>query len=413
MQYLAHAFNDNTIRFVLRYPCIVPPEMVEKAARHMVYSVDILHASFVSDPIGAHWQLQMDVPENAYFTCTRVTGDPLRAAVEKSLQSVPLAGPAQVQVHLVQGDEQSALAVCMSHLCVDGADGRYLLETLFACLNELEETGACAAVQVKNGRRDPEQLYESLDRKTYRSLLKSPMTQVKSLFPFPGETAGTPRILTSLISSQDMALAREKARRQGVTVNDVLLASCYHAFAALPGVDGKGALSIMSMMDVRRHCFQGRTEGLCNMAGTLPTVLHEGVSDNFDDTLSQIAAQTKACKEDPLCGLAGLPLLHGAVRCLPTRLLLKAVGRIYRQMAVGMTNLGNLDGEKLRLCGAVPDAMVFGGPLKKKPNVQLSVASLDGACTLSIVGSYAEEDVPLLQQLLDDTAAQTIAWART
>ena len=44
MQYLVHEYNDNTIRFVLRYPGRVDSGALCVAARAVVESVEILHS---------------------------------------------------------------------------------------------------------------------------------------------------------------------------------------------------------------------------------------------------------------------------------------------------------------------------------------------------------------------------------
>lgn len=54
VQYLVHEFNDNTIRFVLHYPGIIDPDTLCAAAKAVINSVDILHASFSTNTIGAY-----------------------------------------------------------------------------------------------------------------------------------------------------------------------------------------------------------------------------------------------------------------------------------------------------------------------------------------------------------------------
>ena len=56
------------------------------------------------------------------------------------------------------------------------------------------------------------------------------------------------------ITKEVMNLARKRAKMAGATVNDILLAAFYRAYAALPGIDDSGPMSVMSMMDLRRHC---------------------------------------------------------------------------------------------------------------------------------------------------------------
>ena len=133
------------------------------------------------------------------------------------------------------------------------------------------------------------------------------------------------------------------------------------------------------------------------MSGALPTTLEQGVTGSFAETLATVTAQTSKVKENPLAGLEGMPILHGLTRTLPIWLLLLAVGKIYGKLCLGLTNLGNLSCKEHALGGCIPTGGIFGGPVKKKPGMQISVISFDGACSLSIVGVYTKEDAQVLQ----------------
>ena len=209
-----------------------------------------------------------------------------------------------------------------------------------------------------------------------------------------------------------MTCARKRAKQEGATANDLLLTAVYRAYAALPDVDETMPMSVMSMIDLRRHCDDGESDGLCNMSGTFPTTLRDGVQGNFSDTLAQVAEQTRAAKDDPLVGMDGMPLIHGAVRTMPMRLLLLVAGKVYGSLSLGLTNLGNMDCKTLALGELVPNEGLFGGPLKKKPGMQISAASFDGNCSLCIVGQYTKEDAVLLNSLLDRIAEEIANYAK-
>ena len=213
------------------------------------------------------------------------------------------------------------------------------------------------------------------------------------------------------VSASVMTAARERARGQEASANDVLLAACYRAYAALPAVDEKAPMSILSMMDLRRHCPGGVSEGLCNLSGSLPTTLREGVTGSFADTLSAIAAQTRPLKADPLAGLAGLPLIHGFTRALPLSVSLALAKRVYGSMSLGLTNLGSAP--DLALEGRSPAVMWFGGPMKKKPGMQVSAISHAGQCGLSITGTFTPEDEAALSAYLDDVCREIETFARS
>lgn len=403
-QYMVHDFNDNTIRFILHYPGIVDADILCAAVGALVGSVDILHSSFLTDKIGAYWHMNREYEESCYFQFVQTQGDTAVTAYSLSLLPIFPENHTQLRCCLVQNKTASSVVLNISHLCVDGGDGKYLLEKLAEAYRLIEATGSAEALLVKNGSRAAEQVYENISPKEFLSLMKNPISTVKSAFPFPEEAPGRLRMVNACIPAPVMSAARMRAKALDATANDLLLSACYCAYASLPGVDAAAPMSIMSMMDLRRHCTNGESEGLCNMSGSLPTTLPGGVTADFADTLRQVAAQTRAAKTDPLAGMEGLPILHSVSRTMPMGLLLLIAGKIYGSMSIGLTNLGNLSAGSLALGQLLPCGCAFGGPLKKKPAMQVSAISLDGACMLCAVGRYTAADADALLSMLNHMA---------
>ena len=404
-QYLTHKGNDTTIRFLLRYPGAVDADALRAAVKQIVESVDILHSTFFTDPNLAYWKVNRDFEEHHYFRHIHTAGDPMVTARSLSVLPVEHQGMVQLRCELVQSDRESVIVLLVSHLCVDGGDGKYLLRKLIEAYNLILTQGNADSLSVKNGSRAPEQVYESKSLSDLKGMLKMPMSPGGSEYPFPTADPGSRRVTTTGIPAGVMSAARKKAKAVGASANDLLLAGAYQVYAAFPEVDRTAPVSISSMMDLRRHCKDGESDGLCNMSGGLPTTLEQGVPENFADTLAQIARQTTAVKEDPLAGMGMLPVLHTVARGLPVWMQMIAAEKLYGSMPVGLTNLGNLNSADLALGGIAPTEAVFGGPLKKKNGFQISIISLDGACTLACYGSYTAEDQAHIQKTLDSIAA--------
>lgn len=411
IQYLAHDFNDNTIRFILHYPGILRADILCAATHALVSSVNILHASFIPGALSAYWHINSDYVESDYFSYIASEKNPLEAALEASLHPMLPSGKVQLHCTLAEGNSECALSFNISHLCVDGSDGKYLLSKLVEAYNLIAETGSAKNLVIKNGNRAAEQIYQELSAKEYLSLMKNPISRVKSSFPFSTSETGELRIVRQMISSEIMEYAHRRAKETNATINDILLAACYRAYAALPEIDEAAPMSIMSMMDLRQHCKNGESDGLCNMSGSLPTTLEQGIGTDFSDTLAQVAALTRVAKANPLAGLEGMPLLHGVTRALPMGLLLQIAERVYGSMSIGLTNLGNIPCTSLALDGLIPDEGIFGGPLKKKPAMQISATSFDKATALSIVGEYTQTDATLLQAMLNHMTEEITDYA--
>lgn len=400
MQYIAHKYNDTTIRFLLHYPGKLDPDILCAAAAAVIQSVDVLHASYVSKNRTSHWRVHDKYAAADFFSAAECDGDPMKPARSIALQGVHFGDRCQMQVSYVQGGESCAVVVRISHLVVDGSDGKYLLNKLAESYRMIRETGSAAGLEVKNGSRSAMTPYKDLSVKELRSLIKKPITGVKTEYPLAEPDAhGTLHMLHCTIPAETMAAAKRKAKQESATVNDLLLTACYRAYARESG--RKGEMSISSLMDLRQHCRNGVSEGLANMSGGLGTSLCADPAHGFSEDLRIIAAQTKAAKEDPLAGLAGIPLMHAATKVFPVWFLLQVADVVYSAMSLSLTNLGNIPCEPLTMDGWKPDAGIFGGPLKRKPSVQVGTASFDGTAELTILGDFLREDTYSLQRFLD------------
>ena len=410
-QYLLRDYNDNTIRFVLNYPGLVDPDVLRKAAKAVVESVDVLHGTFFSDGTMAYWHMNEDVGETNYFHYIETEGDPAKTAASLSLLPVYPEDKVQMHVTLVQSEQKSCIVIRQSHLVVDGGDGKYLIAKLVEAYYMILEAGSAEALEVKDGSRAPEKVYEKLGLSDMKELMSNPLSSVETAYPYPTTDIGMARVTSKVISAEIMSAARKKAKAVGATANDLLVTAFYRAYAAMDGVDASAPMSVSSMMDLRRHCVNGDSEGLCNMSGALPTTLENGCTGSFEKTLAEIVKQTTAAKENPYAGLEGMPIMHSLTRSMPIWLLQMAIGKIYGKLSLGLTNLGNLKCADYALGDLVPNGGLFGGPLKKKPGMQISVMSFDGECTLAVVGVYTKEDAALLQSTLDQMEQEVAAYA--
>ena len=400
MQYITHRYNDTTIRFILKYPGVLNQNTLCAATQAVIGSVDVLHASFIAKTNSAHWRVNTEYEVLDYFALVDCDGDPLKPARSIALQPVEHKAKCQLHVTQINGSDGCAIVVRISHLVVDGSDGKYLLNKLAESYRIIEETGTTESLVMKTGNRSAMCAYNELSKKELVSLIKMPFSGVKTEYPFDAPTEhGVRRMLHCTIPADTLAAARQKAKSQGATVNDLLLTACYRSFAK--ATNRQGAMSISAMMDLRQHCKDGISEGLANMSGGLSTTLDISVDNGFKEDLKSIAEQTTEAKNNPLAGLDGIPLLHTATKAFPMWLLLQAANIVYSSMSLSFTNLGNIPCTPLMMNGLIPTEGIFGGPLKRKPSIQVGTASFDGAAELTILGDFAEEDTRSLQTFLN------------
>lgn len=205
-QYILHEHNDNTVRFVLYYPDLLDVDVFRRAVKALVESVDVLHGTFFTDGVGAYWKLNEAVDESNYFLYVQTEGDP--GITANSLALIPVYSEDKVQIHctLVQGSGTSAVVVRMSHLVVDGGDGKYLLGKLAQAYNLIARTGSPEGLQIKHGSRAPEKVYDTISKKDMKKLKSSlpSSTDIRSVYPYPTEEPGREWLILTKISAETM-----------------------------------------------------------------------------------------------------------------------------------------------------------------------------------------------------------------
>lgn len=292
MQYVAHKFNDTTMRFLLTYPGFLKPDVLSAATKAVIDRVDVLHASFVAKKSVPHWKINAQYETADYFTFEKVSQQPMERAKEIAVQPVEHAGKCQIRVALVEGTDGCIVVVRISHLISDGSDGVYLLNKLAESYRLIRQKGSADGLEVKHGNRSAVCTYSELGMKERLSLMKTPFSGVKTDYPFERpEAHGECCMLYTTIPAPVLDAARKKAKEEGASVNDLLMTACCRSYAR--ATKRQGIMSLSSMIDLRRHCKNGRSEGLSNMSGALSTVLEVIPGSSFTEDLRIIARQTK------------------------------------------------------------------------------------------------------------------------
>ena len=252
LQYTAHKYNGNTIRFVLHYPGFLSADILCAATRAVIDRIDVLHASFLANRWRSCWQIHTDCQTSDYFAVIACAGDLAETADRIALQPIAHRDPCQMHVTLVNRASSSSVVVRVSHLVADGCDAKYLLGKLAEAYRLIGQMGTAAGLDVKNGSRSATLAYKHIGDRKLSTFIKTPFTGVKTSYPFANpNTHGARSILSCLIPASTIGKAREKAKAEHATVNDLLLTALYRSYAQITGENG--TISIYSMMDLRQR----------------------------------------------------------------------------------------------------------------------------------------------------------------
>lgn len=406
-QYLTREYNDNTIRFIIRYSGVADKEALRSAAEILIQRILILHSSFHAGTWGTKWIVNETYETDEAVVVQEVSGDVFEAAKQASLQAVDYSGAVQIRCFLFYNQSESALAFLVGHMCADGRDAVYLLLKLCEVYGALHAGKTTEHITFKNGDRSIEQCYPEDPQKLtidLKKIIEEKTNYIKSSYDFPTEEPGEHRMAECLIPGERIARCRSLAK--GSTVNDVILTAYCRAYVRQMQLQTDTPIGIASMMDLRKYIPQGSSEGVANLSGPADTCLPNGIGPDFTGTLHEIAKQTRKVKNTPTAGLEELLAIKKVYKVVPFPLILQLGKKVYGSMSIGLTNLGNIKRADLQLGTCRAEDLIFAGPLKKKPALQISASGLDGDVRLCVISQCTKQDQEQLEELLKMTASE-------
>lgn len=402
IQYLAREYNDNTIRFLIRYPEKIKADLLEKAVKTIVHRVEILHSSFHANSFGTRWIVNQEYPENDLLVVENIAGDVWESAKKASLFAINYEGKTQLKCFLFQNATESAFVVLVGHMCCDGRDAVYLVKKIIELYNQLLTGKNTELVKIKSGSRLLNQCYngeKEMLKFDLNQIKKDKSEEIKSCYQFMSEEKGEACLVMGKLSSEDIARCRKLVEH--ATVNDVILAAYCRAYVKRMNLSNHNPVGIASMMDLRRYIEGGDSAGVTNMSGPININLSDGIGDSFRETMKYVVEQTKALKENNKAGLDFTLAVRKIFKIMPFPVITSIGKKIYSNMSIGLTNVGNLKSSDLKIGDALPETLCFAGPLKKKPALQICASGLDGQVCLSVASECTVEDKKQLEELLE------------
>lgn len=405
VQYIFKNYYDGMMHCAFEYEGIVDENVMRKALKQVVDRVDVLHSSFVANPINPYWVVNYDYTEEEVLKV--VEDDDFVTEIQKILtRRINCEDKLQFEFTLLKGNNRSLLCFLINHMCFDGRDFMSFGKTVCETYNGLKADPNYKA-KVKNGTRSAKQVYNDLPPELARKaklLYKNvSRTNIKLKFPFePEKDTDKSHIMKVELEAEALAKAKARGKKDGFTVNDIYLAAFFRAIVKFfDGVDGKTPTEITSMLDLRRYINGNDTAGYTNLTSYMPCKLTCGAGDSFAETLERVRTALKPHKENPLLGLSGLPLMALAYQVFPFAISQLAVKIGYTNPLVGMSNIGIIRSENIDLVDAPAINAFMTGTVKYKPYMQVACTTFKGVATFTISEKCSDNDLVKMKEFLD------------
>ncbi len=307
-------------------------ERLKKAVFLSIEAEPVLGCRFMTNPVRPYWESQPALSSKEFRErcCTLVeTADP-EADLYRFLPEPldPATDPLlQVRVFRDLNNPKEIVVFKICHLVSDAGGLLGYAEFLIKLYARLA-TEPSYKPEPNTRSRGFDQIIKQFSNKEKVELVRSCIAALKRRakvkiryrFPNPSAPAEQRMYLRTEISPEQVQALKGYGRRQGATLNLVLLTAYFRAICATIPISGSGTLPVMSTVDLRRYVPEPERKlmPLCNLSGvTTMSIDQENPPEKpFAETLGLMKEQMKIRKADYF-GLVVVPLTLGLYRGLP------------------------------------------------------------------------------------------------
>jgi len=401
MHYLFRDFNDRMVHVAIRYDFKIDIEALKTVLICFFEKAPVLHSSFKDNHISTYWVVN-DYSIDDVLTVSEPEN--LEEAIDEFLtQYIEPEAPIQMKVAVFNHEGGSVLCVVENHMCMDGGDLKYFMNTLCEEYTNYVQNKQ-SPINLKSGSRSYDEVYSDFtqtEKRMAKNLYKNVCSKDEHRFPFtPNNIRDKSFIAKRKISPERFDKLRASGKKHGATVNDMLVAAYFYSLYELAGYDIQDSVTISCAIDLRRHLKDTSEFGITNQTAFMQCNIPQRGNDIFE-TLKYTVRSVNKFKKDKFMGLYGLPLLKLGYSIMPQSMSEQVIKVGYSNPLLAMSNIGILYPDKLSLDNHKPYDAFMTGAVKYKPYMLLSVTSYNKEMTLSMCVRGNEEDKKIVEEFFD------------
>ena len=398
MHYLFRDFNDRMVHVELSYDFVPDIDALKTVIICAFEKIPVLHSKFVDTKFSTYWQVMpYDIDE--VFTVSYP--DDIQAAADEFLTGyIPPESHIQMKVALFIKDGKSKLCLIENHMCMDGGDLKYFLESFCDNYNKYVNEGI-SPINYRTGSRSYEDVYSGFSQTeagVAQRLFKNINARDDHKFPLTADNIrDTSFIARKKFSEDTLMKLKSKGKELGATINELLLSCYFYSIYELASYPVSEQMMISNAIDLRRHMDSVADKGFTNHTSWMQCAIPERGRDIFE-TVKYVVLSSNKFKNDKFMGLYGLPLLNFGYNILPHAASEEIIKIGYSNPLMAMSNIGVLKGEVFALDGKEPTDAFMSGAVKYKPFVLLTVTTYKNVITLSMCVRGNDEDKKIVEK---------------
>ena len=401
---MCRKYMDRMARFEVDYDFLVDETAFKNVAVCALESAPCLHSQVVRNPITPYWKVaDYKVDE---FVFVKEVEDLEKAREEFFSREIPLDSNIQMNIGVFYHQNKTYILFIWNHMCMDGGGFKSFWSDFCKAYTNYVCNGALP-LSFAIGSRKYTDVYKDMakdKKKKAKMQFANISPRDKHRFPFENDNVEADVVIVSRkIEKEFFEKAVAYTKKQGGTVNDLLVASYIDALKKVAGFKSEESISVSCATDLRRHIKDASSIGYTNHVSFSHCAV-ERMGEDLKDTLSIVSAKTKELKEDEFMGLHGLPLLNIGYKTMIYLQAEPVVKLFYRNPTLSVSNVGAIDTEAFSLANNKPFWAFVAGAAKNKPCAVMTALSINGDLSVSICLRGNKKDKEILEGFFDEYA---------
>lgn len=392
--------NDHYLHASIHYEGHVDIGLLKKAVTATFQAVPLLSCRFEENTQKADW---IEAGWTAEDMIKVVYTDDRNQTIHDHLviKLDEKTGP-QIRITVIRDEQSDTLAIVLNHMVCDGGGFRDYLYLLSKCYSFFEGHPGVDKLPFEMPSPENRSIHQVFDHMTGQqmqeilnaTLHSFPQSDLDHL-PLTGNE-DNPFIITHRVSAERFNTIKNYAKERGATINDALFAAYICALSdALKGE----RIVLDCPVNIRAFLPKDYLPGICNLTSNIICAVPRKSGITFDESLSLV----KRVMDEQKGSLEPLKVyweLEKAYETLPLEEAKKKFPEIYRIPLNGLTNIGILDKESLKLGKLDPIDAYISGSVKYKPYFQIAVTTFCKAMTFSTNFHGTQSDYEWLDQFV-------------
>lgn len=406
MQYFYRAVHEPLIHARIQFDGHLDETTLKKAVTCSAGVIPLIACCFCPSAWRPHWEPRQFAGEDmVHVVETRTANEQEQFRLLAS--GIQITAEPQLKIYLVRSPEADTLCILMNHMVCDGAGFKEYLAVLSGLYTKFCSSSEVSP-QAGSGSRSAGQLLKglSITEKIKTACLKYDLSAQKeqALYPLQGDK-GNPFFVIRRLQRADLNQIRNYGRQHNATVNDMLLT----AYArVLSRKTNQKRIVIPCPVDLRKYLPKIGQQGICNLTSNYICDITIGENDSFSDSLRQTADQMRKQKQSR-GSLKSVILLETIFHVLPFWLLQRVFRHLFTIPVLSYSNLGVIDGGKIKFEGSPIKDVFLTGAIKYVPYFQISVSTYEDVLTLSSNLHGTEQDRKSIAEFLQEMEEELCA----